>query len=154
MGEGPSYDSTILVEFVAPDGTAVTLNDLGVEFLEAHGIPMAQWERPFRIEVEARRSKAGNVFFEYQQASVPLPHGLDTRLRVEGRELDPSEVRPSQSGHPTRRLMGVTNVSGLPYTITAYVTQGKKPYWIKVHAQKGARTPQSDVGAPQGGRIA
>jgi hypothetical protein len=51
-------------------------------------------------------------------------------------------------------MTGVTNLSGVPYTITAYLTKGKMPYWVKVHAQKGARGTQTTPRAPQGGRIA
>lgn len=154
MADGPSDSSTIMLEFLRRDRSALVLNDLGVEFLTANGIPMAQWERPFRIEIEARRSKAGNVFFEYQQASVPLPDGLDTELRVEGRLLEPADVKPSQSGHPTRRFTASIQISGLEYAVTAFVTEGKKPYWIKVHAQKGAAGKRAPAGAPEGGRIA
>ena len=108
----------------------------------------------FRVEVDARRSKAGNVYFEFQQAAVPLPHGLDTSVRVEGATLDGSDVRPSQSGHPTREFRGGVSLSGTSYVVTAFITQGKRPYWVKVHAHKGTSAPRAEPGKPQGGRIA
>jgi hypothetical protein len=148
---GPSPNSTIVVEFLTPAGEPLELSRLGPEFLEGQGIPQAQWERPFRVEVVARTSKAGNVYFEYQQASIPLPDGLDTGLRVEGCLLDAQDMRKSESGNPMRELRGQLSISGLSYTVTAFITQGHKPFWVKVHAQKGAvRKPGA---APQGGRI-
>jgi hypothetical protein len=143
-----------MVEFLSPELEAVLLADLAPAFLESNGVPLAHWDRPFRIEVSAKLSKAGNVYFEYQQAVVPLPHGLDTKLRVEGAVLEADEIRPSQSGHPTRRHQGTTNISGVVYAISAFVTEGKRPFWVKVHAQKGRSSALADPAAPQGGRFA
>lgn len=148
---GPSVKSAIVVEFLTSDGSCVELSRLGPEFLEGQGIPQAQWERPFRVEVMARKSKAGNVYFEYQQACIPLPDGLETKLRIEGCVLEPQSVRSSGSGNPTREFRGHLSISGVPYAATAFITRGRKPFWVKVHVQKGGFRKVGS--APQGGRI-
>lgn len=145
-------DSPLLLEFLRPDGSTVTLADLGLEFLEANGLPMMNAVRPFRVEVEPRTSKKGNTYYSYEHAKVPLPDGLDTQLRVGGELLDFEAPRLSQSGNLTREGRARITHGSLDYDVLAYLTEGKAPYWIKVHAQKAPGKKPTKPGLV-GGRI-
>ena len=142
----------LLVEYLHPDESPITLAELSLDFLEANGLPIANAGRPFRVEVEPRTSKKGNTYYSYDHGKVPLPDGLDTVLRVGGEvvAMEPSHL--SQSGNPTRPGRATISHGGLRYDVTVYVTEGTAPYWVKVHAQKAAGQTRSKTG-PAGGRI-
>lgn len=142
----------LLLEFLRSSGDPVTLADLGLEFLEANGLPMSNAVRPFRVEVEPRQSKKGNTYYSYEHAKVPLPDGLDTLLRVGGEVLDFGPPRLSQAGNLTREGRARITHHGLDYDVLAYLTEGSKPYWIKVHAQKAPGKKPTKPGLV-GGRI-
>jgi hypothetical protein len=130
--------SGVLVEYLRSDGEPLLLADLGVDYLNHLGIALAQASRPFRVEAKPLVSKKGNTYFEYQQAGVPLPDGLETRLRVGGVDLVMGPERQSQSGNPTREARSVITVGEIAYDVTAYLTKAKQNYWVKVHAQKSS----------------
>jgi len=69
----------LLIEYLRPDGEPLQLVDLGLDYLGELGYPLAQANRPSRVEATPKVSKAGNTFFDYSQ-TVVLPHGLETRL--------------------------------------------------------------------------
>jgi hypothetical protein len=143
-----SLPQTIVVEFRRADGTPLKLFDLGMDFLEANGLPMAVWERSFRVEVDARVSKGGSTFYAYEQNGVPLPDGLDTGIRVADQEVTLAPERPSQSGNPSRTGQTEVKIGSSVYLAKAYLSKGKHPYWVKVVAHKKATHT-----APRGGRI-
>jgi len=141
--------TTVVVSFQRPNGSPVCLLDLGMDFLDANGIPMHLWERRFRVEVDGRISKAGNTFYQYQQNGVPLPDGLDTRVCVEDTELAMGPEHMSNRGHPTRDGKATLRLGGTDFVAKAYLTKGQSPYWIRIVAHK-----RPDPGAkPRGGRM-
>lgn len=156
MPKQSAAPETVTVEFLHADGQPVRLIDLGAAFLSASGIPSANLERPFRVAVEQKESKAGNAFYDYSQNGVPFPDGLSTFIRVEGAVVPMGKARPSQKGYPTREGTTEVIVGGLVYKVTAYLTEGRSPYWIKVLAHKKPDTSKNIAKAqisPKGGRI-
>ncbi len=146
--------TALLIEFLRRDGDPLQLADLGVDYLTEIQLPLARAQRPFRVEAEPQLSKKSNVYFEYQQAGVPLPDGLETRLRVGGVEVKFGEERKSQAGNPTREGKTVITVDDMPYEVTAFFTKARQHFWIKVHAQKASGRAVSGPRKPiVGGRI-
>jgi len=143
---------TLLVEFVHPDGSPVLLAELGLAFIERHGLPMANATKPFRVEIEGKTSKAGNVHYTYEHGGVPLPDGFDTCLRVAGEDVALGPPRTSKAGNLTREGRSSIRVGDLDYDLLVYLTKGKSPYWVKVHAQKAAKRAGTTA-ALNGGRI-
>ncbi len=143
----------LLIEYFRPDGQPLRLVDLGLEFIESAGLPLANVQRPMRVEAEAKTSKAGNTYFEYEHAALPLPDGLNTVLRVDGTTVTMQAEHLSGSGNPTRKGQDVIAVDGIDYEVTVYLTKGKKPYWVKVHAHKARKNAQQAKGSLSGGRI-
>ena len=147
----------IVVDFLGSNGTPLRLLDLGAEFLSSiNVIDRRQAERPFRVAVEKKRSKAGNAYYEYSQNSIPLPDGLSTLVRVEGVVIPMGRIHPSNNGYPTREGITQIMVGSVLYKITAYITEGKNPYYAKVIAHKMPDS-QAALGkarsAPRGGQI-
>lgn len=142
----------LLVEYLHPDEQPLLLADLSLDFLEASGLPLANATRPFRVEVEPKTSKKGNTFYSYEHAKVPLPDGLDTRLAVGGTLIDFGPPRLSQAGNLTREGRARITQAGQPYDVLVYLTEGAKPYWVKVHAQKAPGKKPTKPGLV-GGRI-
>ncbi len=68
---------SLVIEFIRPDGTLLRHVDVGFEFLDAADIPLANAERPIRVEM------GGNLFCP----AIPLPDGLQTRVRVAASKL-------------------------------------------------------------------
>lgn len=67
--------TALLIEYLRPNGEPLRLAELGLQFLESAGIPLANAERPLRVEAEGKTSKAGNTYFEYEHRCLPLPQG-------------------------------------------------------------------------------
>lgn len=156
MSDRDSFPDSITLEFLNASGQPVRLMDLGPAFLQGNGLPATDTVSPFRIAILKRCSKAGNAFYDYSQNAVPLPDGLSTYLRVEGVVIPMGRIRPSQSGHPTRDGSAQIVIGGVVYTVTAYLTEGRTPFYVKVIAH---RTPERRGSiakaqlAPKGGRI-
>lgn len=143
----------LLIEFLRRNGEPLHLADLGVDFLTTLGIPMAQAHRPFRVEAEPKTSKAGNTYYDYAQRLIPLPDGLETRLRVGGVEVSFDPERVSQSGNPTREGRTIVMIDGIQYEVTAYISRTRQPFWVKVHAHKAAGRKRDGGPLISGGRI-
>jgi hypothetical protein len=146
----------LTIEFFRTNGTALTLLDLGPDFLITLGIDPNNAARPFRIGVDSRKSKAGNEYFEYSQNGVPLPEGLSTFLKVNGVIIPMGSTKPSLKGNPTRE--GITNllIGSVIYSVTAYLTETKGGYYIKVIAHKrpdSQKALQKAQRVPRGGSI-
>jgi len=154
----PNAPDSITLQFLGADGAEVQLRDLGDEFLRQNGISSVSAHRPFRVLIDRQLSKAGNAFYDYSQNGVALPDGLRASLAVEGVRLTFGDPRPSNKGYPTREGKAELEIGGVLYEVTAYITEAKRPYFVKVHAHKkpasskkeGKAAPQ----APRGGRIA
>jgi hypothetical protein len=125
----------ILLEYLSKDLAPIRLKELGVEFLEANGVEPDMYENPFRIGIEHKPSKAGNLFYEYKQYSVPLPDGLMTHLRLENAVI-PLKKTVSKSGHPMMKGDMEIVIGGVLYLAKAYISQTKEPYYVSVVAHK------------------
>jgi hypothetical protein len=131
------------------------LIDLDAQFLSSNGIVAPHPYVPFRVAIERKTSKAGNAFYEYSQNSVPLPDGLATYLKLEGAIVPMGQTRPSNSGYPTEGSAQIV-VGGVIYLVTAYVTESRSPYYVKVVAHKlpdKAANIAKAQRAPRGGTI-
>lgn len=151
----PNAPDKIIVEFLAPNGEPVRLIDLGIDFLNSMGIQHNEADRPFRIGVNKRESKAGNSYYEYNQNSLPLPDKMSTLIRLEGAILPLGRIQTSKSGHPMREGSADIVVGGVIYTATGYISESKSPYYVKIIAHKkpeqtGLKKAQL---APKGGSI-
>jgi len=135
----------IVVEVFHPDGAPVGLLELGFEFLERMGIPNTKWERPLRIEVPGKISKAGNVYFDFSMTGIPLPEGIDTFVTVESASVEFGSERLSSSGNPTKRGHATFDYRGSLYEATVYLTKGKRGTFIKVHAHRSSGRPERDA---------
>jgi hypothetical protein len=148
----------IVVDFLGSSGTPVRLLDLGAEFLSSMNIvDKRQAERPFRVAVERKQSKAGNAYYEYSQNAVPLPDGLSTMIKIEGVVIPMGRIHPSNNGYPTRDGVTQIMVGNVPYKVTAYLTEGKTPFYVKVIAHKMPATADTNLAkarsAPRGGQL-
>ncbi len=147
---------SVVLEFFRSDGDPVNLIDLGADFLSAQKIDPANAGRPFRVGIEAKTSKAGNVYYEYSQNGVPLPDGLNSFLKVNGALVALGGAKPSQKGNPTREGAGTMLLGGIVYDVTAYLTETKSGYYVKVIAHKQpdrAKNIEKAQRAPRGGAI-
>jgi len=153
--KAPSY---LMLEFLDTDLRPVSIQDLGPDFADAAGLDASgsALSKAFRIAIEKKASKAGNAYYEYSQTGIPLPDGLSTFLRLEKVVIPLGRIRPSQAGHPTREGLTEIVVGGAVYKVTAYLTEGRQPYYVKVIAHKKPQTseakPRNRV-APHGGRL-
>lgn len=156
MGNAGEAPESITLEFLTASGQPVRLIDLGQAFLTANGIDAANATSPFRVAIVRKKSKAGNAFYDYSQNSIPLPDGLSTFLKLEGAVIPMGRTRPSQKGYPTREGTAQVMIGGVLSTVTAYITQSRVPFFVKVLAHK---TPDRSANmakaqlAPKGGRI-
>lgn len=156
MGNQSTAPSQILVEFIRASGEEVRLIDLGTAFSSTFNVGQNNPNKPFRIAVTRRSSKAGNAFYDYAQNGVPLPDGLATYIRVEGAIVPMGKIRPSQKGYPTREGTTQIIVGGVVYKVTAYLTESRNPYFVKVIAHKqpnGEANVKRAQNAPRGGTI-
>ncbi|HEU0233768.1 MAG TPA: hypothetical protein VFQ94_01370 [Gallionella sp.] len=151
-----SVPDTILLEFLNTNGEPVRLIDLGVQFLDQMRVPPSRFSAPFQIKIEKKASKAGNDYYDYYQNAVPLPEGLNTFLKVEGSIIPMGKVHPSKNGFPTREGIAHVLIGSVIYKVTAYLTEGKGPFWVKVIAHKLPNTEgniKKAQMAPRGGQI-
>ncbi len=59
-----------------------------------------------------------------------------TFIRVEGAVVPMGKTHPSKKGYPTREGVANVIVGGVVYKVTAYITEGKSPFYVKVVAHK------------------
>ena len=157
MASATTAPDAITLEFLDTNLGPVQLLDLGRDFLDAARIDARDARRPFRIALERKDSKAGNHFYDYSQNGVPLPDGLNTYLRLEGAIIPMGRIHPSKTNkHPTREGTAEIVVGGVVYKVTAYLTEGKTPFYVKVLAHKKPNTTAAMSKArqtPKGGRL-
>lgn len=156
MGNQKNAPEQIIVEFIRASGEEVRLIDLGADFLSTYKIDPSNPDKPFRIAAIKKSSKAGNAFYDYSQNSLPLPDGLATFIRVEGAIVPMGGIRPSQKGYPTREGTTQIIVGGTVYKVTAYITESRSPYYVKIIAHKQPDRKANIVkaqNAPRGGII-
>jgi hypothetical protein len=150
--------SHLTLDFLDADLQPICLQDLGSSFLDAAGLDTSAsaLRKPFRIAIERKFSQAGNAYYDYTQTGIPLPDGLRTYLRLERVVIPMGRIRPSQAGHPTREGLSEIVVGGSIYKVTAYITEGKQPFYVKVIAHKKPKSsppkPRSRI-APRGGKL-
>ena len=148
---------SIMLEFLNEDIEPIQLIELGEEFLSYLGINSSEAGKPLKIAIEKKISQAGNAYYEYSQNNMPLPSGLNTYLRLENTIIPMGKTRPSKSSkNPTREGKTEIVVGNKIYKATSYITETKKPYFVKVVAHKKPDT-SSNVEkarrAPKGGKI-
>lgn len=138
MGDWDSAPTSILVEFLNAAGSALQLSNLGAAFITDLGLdPSSLSNKPFRVAVDKKQSKAGNAYYEYWQNGLPLPDGLGTNFRIQGMPINMGSVRPSKSnGYPTREGQAKIVIDGETYEVTLYLTEGKHPFYVKLIAHK------------------
>ncbi len=137
-------------------GDPVRLIDLGTEFLDENHIESARYSDPFRIAVHQKKSKAGNPFYEYSQNGLPLPDGLNTYLKAAGTVIPFGKIRPSKNGYPTREGQAEVFLSDTLYKVTAYLTEAKMPYYVKLVMHKkpdNSKNLKKALKMPKGGSI-
>lgn len=136
MSKTPQSPERIILEFLSPSTEPVKLIDLGPDFLRDLNIQLESADRPFRVAIERKESKAGNAYYSYNQNAVPLPDKLGTLIRVEGVIVPLGRVQMSKSGHPMREGSADVVIGSILYTMTAYLSESRRPYFIKVIAHK------------------
>jgi hypothetical protein len=152
MGQAQPAPAPV-VGFFHPQGNAVLIGELDADFLSKSSLGPSSWERPLRVELEPKLSKRGNTFFDYEQV-LPLPDGLETLVAINGTSLTASEIGESQRGNPTRRHAGTAEIAAKVYEVTCFVTDSKKGFWVKLHAQiASSRSPAAPAELPKGGRL-
>ncbi len=145
--------NTLLIEYLRADGGPLRVADLGVDFMESSQVPLANAERPLRVEAAGKLSKAGNLYFAYEHRCLPLPDGLETVLRVAGTVVTMNTERVSPAGNPMRDGSVQIDIGGTAYEVSVILTKGKKPYWVKLHAMKASANPRPAAGGLIGGKI-
>ncbi|WP_425148093.1 hypothetical protein [Deinococcus sp.] len=144
----PEAPENIQLEFLHPDGRAVTFGELGEDFLSASSVTHVSTSAPVRVAIASKTSQAGNVFYDFSMQGIPLPAELNTLLRVEGNLLTFSQVSTSKAGNPTRKSRNDAIIGGQLYVIEGYLTKGKNGYYVKVIAHKKPAAPHPK---PRGG---
>ena len=133
----------VVVDFFREDVTPVTQGDLGITFLQLLGITSIDNGKPFKVAVEKKLSKAKNAYYEFSQTRIPFPDGLDTLLRIEGVVIPMGKVHPSKtSRNPTREGEALIVIGNQLYAVTAYLTETKAGYYIKLiaHIKSSSKT--------------
>jgi hypothetical protein len=144
------------LEFLYSTGEPIRLIDLGTTFLNENHIESSNYSNPFRIAIHTKESRAGNAYYEYSQNGLPLPDGLNTFLKIEGAVIPFGKTRPSKNGYPTREGQTQVLMGNTMYKVTAYITEAKLPFYVKIVAY---RKPDSSSNitkaqkAPKGGHI-
>ena len=147
---------TVRLEFLNSNGEAVRLIDLGSQFLDQMQIPPSRFSAPLQIQIEKKESKAHNQYYDYSQNGLPLPDGLQTFLKIEGSVIPMGKAHPSKNGYPTRGGHAHVLLGATVYKVTAYITEGKNPFWIKVLAHvlpNNSENIKKAQIAPRGGHI-
>lgn len=156
MSNWETAPDNIVLDFLTAAGTPINLFDLDSSFINALGLsPVLGGSKPFRIAIQKKQSKAGNAYYEYWQNGVPLPDGLMTFLRVEGVVIPMGKTHPSKSNnYPTREGSATISVGNDSYEVTAYLTEGKQPYYVRIIAhKKSSATNRATQVKPRGGTI-
>ncbi|WP_339096285.1 hypothetical protein WDJ50_03055 [Deinococcus sp. VB142] len=138
----------IQLEFLRPDGTALTFRELSDEFCRTNGIEGDRKDSPVRVAIASKTSQAGNIFYDFSMNGMPLPDGLNTILRLEGNILSFGPEAKSKNGNPTRKARADILVGGQLYISEGYLTQGKNGYYVKAVAHK---KPSPPAPKPRGG---
>jgi hypothetical protein len=149
---------TITLEFLDTSLNPVLLMDLGAEFLNSNQTDSSGANRPFRVAIDRKKSKAGNSFYEFSQNGVPLPDGLNTFLKLEGAVIPMGRIHASQkSKNPTREGNAEIVVGDLVYKVTAHLTEGKSPFYIRLVAHKKPNASAKNLvkarQKPRGGKL-
>ena len=87
---------------------------------------------------------------------MPLADGLATVIKIENAIIPMGRTRPSNKGYPTREGIAQIMVGSVRYKVTAYITEGKSPFYVKVIAHKmpdGTANLKKAQSTPQGGTI-
>lgn len=151
-----SQPETIRLEILNSNCEPVRLIDLGTEFLDEMAVPPSRYSSPFHVQIQKKSSKAGNAYYDYAQNGLRLPDGLGTFFRIEGAVIPMGKIHQSKSGYPTREGQIQVVIGSVLYRVTAYITEGKNPYWIKVvaHIQPNSSANiKKAQNAPRGGKI-
>jgi hypothetical protein len=71
------------------------------------------------------------------QSGIHLPDGLNTHLRLDGKTISMSAIgRSKNSKNAGRKGVAEIVIDGSVYKVTAYLKEGKKPYYVEVVARK------------------
>lgn len=106
--------SSFTVEFLRPDGNPLRYIDAGFEFIEADGIPLANAERPIRLESDDSTHVVIDLFGNHQSAAMPLPDGQSTTMRIVGEKL------PMMTQRRTEKCVVV--IDGVEHDLNVSVT--------------------------------
>lgn len=148
---------SILAEFFNSSDDPVTLGHFDADFLKENGLETYDKGRPFRISISKQISKAGNAFYDYVHFGIPLPEGLTTLVRIEGVFIPMNQKGVSKGGNPFRSGKADIVIGGILYEARAYISKGKTPYYVKIHAHKkptfNADALKKGRHRPRGGQI-
>lgn len=146
MSEWEKAPEFVVVDFLREDIAAVTQADLGEQFLKSLGIETYEKSKPFKVAVEKKLSKAENAYYEFSQNGIPFPDGLGTFLRVEGVIIPMGKVHPSKtSKNPTREGEAIIVIGNQLYNVTAYLTEAKSGFYVKLIALKKSKPKSSNT---------
>lgn len=146
----------VTLEFLHSSGDPVRLIDLGTTFLDENDIDSSRFSDTFKIGISQKTSKAGNIFYEYSQNGLPLPDGLNTYLKIHGTVIPFGKTRPSKKGYPTREGQAQCLLGDTMYKITAYLTEARTPFYVRVVLHKkpdNTKKIRKAQKAPKGGYI-
>ena len=149
----PDY---VVVDLLNADASPVTHGDLNPEFLQSLGINHVIPDKPFRVAVDKKMSKAGNAYYEYTQNHIPLPNGLQSFVRIEGVVIAMGKIKPSKtSKNPTREGEAIIVIGSQLYDVTAYLTETKSGFYVKVisYIKKSPGTSSSAPKTQKGTRV-
>lgn len=129
----PDY---IVVDFLSAAVHPLTHASVGEAFIRSLGTAPFEPEKPLKLAVDKKKSKAGNPYYDFSQSSIPLPDGLSTLIRVEGVLIPLGKIKPSKNGNPTREGTALIAVGSLIFEATCYLTQGRNGFYVKIAALK------------------
>lgn len=157
-GNFASAPKEIILEVLDAGGSNLTYSDMGPEFCEDFGLRAKEKKKPFKVCLSKKSSKGGgNAFYEYSQQSVPLPDGLSTLLRVNGFLIPMGKQAKSKTGGYLQRIGKIDmDLNGEEYSVTAYITKSKIPFYINVAVIKKPNRKNNKnkaTRAPKGGSL-
>jgi hypothetical protein len=96
----------------------------------------SKYQDSFRIGIHKQISQSGNAYYDYSQNGIPFPDGLSTLIKVQESIVPLGKISKSNKGNNQR--VGTTNIliGGVLYDVTAYLTETKNPYYVKLFAKK------------------
>jgi hypothetical protein len=130
--------SGITLEFLHPDGRPVLIKELAETFRLANGLDDTRNDQPIQISVDGKISQAGNLYYDFSITGFPLPDGLNTLIRAENNLLPFGPTGSSKAGNPTRKSRAEIIIRDSLYVVEAYISKGKKDFYIKMIAHKKA----------------